>query len=250
MDIAMIMRRIDQLGQDCARALVPIKHFQCEERSVIGSAFLAELEEETWLVTALHTFELYGQSNCGVILWGREFSLADRPLYFSKQDDIAIFPLDRELGAAVSGVFRIPLQRDPGVLAHAATGVVVIGYPVYQELAELPPVVPVSTVMERRALTIGTKIGDPLIYELLPEALVSSDGKSLIANLNPHGMSGGPALAWMVCGSQANPRFEYRLQSVLVEWGSKEGYLVGSGVQGLVDLIDACRAKRAQRWAD
>lgn len=250
MEEKAIMAQIDRIGRECGRALIPLKDFASDDRRVIGTAFLAELDGYSYLVTALHTIERFGKADCGVILWDREFSLEDRTFYFSREHDIGFFVLDEELAAVVDGVFRIPLERQLGHLERRGLGVVAIGYPFYQKLSPITPAIPVSTIRENRPLTINTKISDPLLYELLPETLTSTDGSIRLADLNPQGMSGGPVLAWTLCVIDLTPCIDYKLQSVIVEWGSDDGYLVGSAVGGLIALIDAHRQGKAPCWAD
>lgn len=241
---------IDRIGEEASKALLPIKDFSSAQLDVVGTGFIARLDGLGYLVTAAHTILNTGKKYTGVVLNDKELSLEHRRFYCSREDDIGFFPLDEELAGQVKGVYRIPLKRDLSLFGSTAQGVVVMGYPIHLEPNEKTPVLPLSTQLDSRPLTTMTDLIDPKLYWLDAPSWSSTDGTRTIKDLNPEGMSGGPALAWFNLGTYDKPELAAALQSVLVEWSVREGYLVGSAAARLIALIDAYLAGHLECWSD
>lgn len=239
---------IDRIGSEYGKALVPIKDLSSEDHRVVGTGFFACFEGRDYLVTAAHTVLNIGKAHCGLILSDKPFSFEERTFYCSQDDDIGFFPVDDALAEEIAGVRRIDIACHLGDFAHSAQGVVVIGYPIHFLPGMKVPALPISTWLETRGVTLHSEILDPRIYAFDAQRWETTDGSFTFDDLNPKGMSGGPALAWFNAGTGARPELVVLFQSVLVQWGMQDGFLVGSASDRLVALINARLAGTLGPW--
>jgi hypothetical protein len=231
-----LMQAIDTVGADHGSALIPIR--SSLTAGLLGSAFFAHFEGNCYLVSALHVLTKQKKSHAYLELKGVPFALDDRKFFYCPDNDVGIFKVEGDFKHAAAGIPRIRVLRDVGELADGAQGVVVIGFPYLLRSDGVITGVPVSTWLETRDISTISRIAQAKLYWFNDDMLISTDKSRCVYNLDAHGMSGGPAIAWVNRGTEEEPNLEARLQAVLVQWHSPDGYLVGAKTSALVALID------------
>jgi len=235
-----LLKHIDQIALTVISGVAPVFVFSgAGGPRVIGTGFFARLDQRHYFVSAAHVLQDYGQENVGVILFGQPYSFADRQFFFSATDDLCFSPLDAELESVLKDNFKIPISRDLGPFKDGAHGVVFLGFPRSLNRSGMPTALPVSTTLESRSLLTMTRVDDPAIYWLNDPCLLDSDGDVRIEQLETDGMSGSPAFSWINIGTDEAPVLAFKMQSVVVEWEYYDGYIVGSKIGKLIQLIDA-----------
>lgn len=237
--MSRILKVLDKVGWHCGEALLAIRDFSTQYPfDVLGTGFLGSIDGRSYFVTALHNLTDGVKARASIEVKGVRYSLAARTLYFSTDDDLGVFELDEEWAAAVSNITRIPIGRDIGVWADGAHSVVVMGFPTDFRPNGVLTALPISTRLEIRDIDTVTEIPDARLYTLEGDELTSTNGAANVYNLDPAGMSGGPAMACLLMWDGSSPLFLCKLQSVLVQWHSPDAYLVGTATASLVALID------------
>lgn len=235
-----LLHAIDKVGADYGQALIPIRNSLAKDTPrILGTAFFAHFEGHCYLVSASHVFAKGSKKPYAYLdLNGYPFALGDKEFFYCAANDVGFFRVEGDFKLAAAAIPRIRVERDLGKLADGAQGVVVMGFPYLFRPDEIITAVPVSTWLETRDIYTTTKIAKAKIYSLNDDMLVSTDKMTRIYNLDAHGMSGGPVVAWFNRGSEAKPNLEAKLQAVLVQWHASDGYLVGAKTVALVELID------------
>jgi hypothetical protein len=236
-----LLQAIDKIGAAYGQALIPIRDSLAMDASrILGTAFFANFEGHCYLVSALHVLAKEGKKSYAYLdLNGRPFALGDKDFFYCAANDVGFFRVEGDFKQATAGIPRIRVEREQDELADSAQGVVVIGFPYLFRPDEMITAVPVSTWLETRGVDTTTKIARAKLYWFNDDMLISTDEMTRIYNLDAHGMSGGPAVAWFNRGSEAMPNLEAKLQAVLVQWHTSDGYLVGAKTATLVELIDS-----------
>ncbi|MEN4918503.1 hypothetical protein ABE485_07510 [Achromobacter spanius] len=238
-----ILELVDMIAPKIESSILPIKLLKDGvPAEIIGTGFLAVFEDAPCLVTAAHVISEYGQANLCLVLNDIVHGLSSWTFASSREDDLCVAGLSPEFSELVRGNYKIPIVRNLGPLRNSCMGVVVLGFPQHFIVDGTQWALPISTHLEHRDISTSTKIHSPIIYYLNDEELANRIGTLTIPSPDMPGMSGSPAMAWTyIFSGPEEGNLSVALQSVLVQWHSGDGYLVGSATGRLVDLLDTAR---------
>ena len=232
-----LAERIAPIIQD---AVVPI---WCDNhnggRSLIGTAFFAEKDQRSFLVTALHNFEKNPQVILKIDFLGLIRNLNEMAGRTAPEDDLWVAEADSELHQKLQAI-KVPLlNRENPKSCRFGTGTVFIGFPEDLNLQGEPfKSLSISTMFEMRNLNTGIDLPEALVFDVNCDVLSTVEGTPVMHRPDVFGMSGGPAFGWHCPTNPASgeQEFHFFLQGVIVSWQRIDGYIVACNASRIAAL--------------
>ncbi len=234
---------VEKIAPDIGDAVVPV---WCDSnngmRTHIGTAFFAEQSGRSFLVTALHNFDVRPGASLKVKFSGEIWTLNKMSARTSIQDDLWVADTCADLHKCLQSI-KVPLLlRDDPKNCQFGTGSVLLGYPEDLNLQGEPfKPLAISTTLETRDLTIVNKLPEPIVYNVQSDFLSTACGKPVMERPDIFGMSGGPVFSWYCTESvdDSSCTFHYFLQGVILRWQERDGYIVACNAARIATLLRA-----------
>lgn len=223
-------------------AIVPV-WTECSNgmRRLIGTAFFAERNARSFLVTALHIFTNNPGAVLKIELSGVTWTLNGMFARVSAEDDLWIAEACVDLHNLLRNIRTPLLERDDPEDCRYGAGSVLVGYPVaLTSPDEEFQVLPISTHLEIRGLTSETELPEPLFFNVEGDSLYSACGEAVIDLPEMFGMSGGPVFSWNLTPIEGTDSWglHFFLQGVTIGWARCNGYLVACNAARIVALLE------------
>lgn len=212
-------------------------------RILIGTAFFAERNSRSFLVTALHNFECQPNVTLNIEFSDAIWPLNSMPAHTSKIDDLWIAETCVELHELLQDI-RVPLlvREDPESCRYG-TGALLMGYPEELNVPGQPfKPLAISTTLETRELNTINTLPEPLFFNVQDEQLTTVYGEFQMNRPEIFGMSGGPVLSWYYREAKDSSalEFHYFLQGMILRWQATNGYVVACNAARITALLRLC----------
>lgn len=234
------LRQAERIALEIGKGVVPVWCDSSGMRTLIGTGFFAERDGHSFLVTANHNFSVRPEAALKIEFSGEIWTLGDMSAWTSTEDDLWVAETCGDLHNLLQSI-KVPLlARNNPESCRFSTGSVLLGYPADLNIqGELSNPLAISTALETRDLMTGSKLPEPLIFDVQGDVLTTACGEAVMERPEIFGMSGGPVFGWY-CTQNADGNtwvLEYFLQGVILAWQRRDGYVVACNTARIAALL-------------
>lgn len=234
------MRQAERIAPEMGNAVVPV---WCDgaadmQRMLIGTAFFAEREGRSHLITALHNFSSHPDRRLKIEFSDKLWTLNDMSARISLNDDLWVAEASSDLHECLRDI-RVPLLlRDRPEECRFGTGSVLMGFPDDLNMHGAPfAALAISTTLETRSLCTASTLPEPLVFNVKDDFLTTAEGAVVMDRPDINGMSGGAVFSWYCVDAANSWEFRYFLQGMIVSWQRRDGYIVACNAARIATLL-------------